>query len=64
MSPLHAAHVDSDGNIMTVISANYSYQLNDWFRGLDLQPGDRVETAALHVRKEEDASVPTVVSGL
>ena len=64
MSPLHAKHVDSDGNTMSVMQTDgYSYKLTDWLRGLKIEPGDRIEFAALHVRKEEEeAPALSVVS--
>ena len=54
MSPLFAKHVDSDGKVMGVQAAEYSYQIKDWVRGLDFSAGDRIEFEALWIRKEEE----------
>ena len=54
MNPLHAKHVDADGKVMAVIATEYNFQLNDWLRGLRIQPGDKIEFEPLHVRKEEE----------
>ena len=55
MSPLHAKHVDSDGNILSVMQDDgYNFKRNDWLRSLSIRAGDRIEFNALHVREEEE----------
>ena len=62
IAPTYGLHLDSDCNVMSAKDFTHSYQCNDWLRSLDIEPGDRIEFKALHVRAdfEEVPEAPPV----
>jgi hypothetical protein len=60
--PIYALHKDADGKVLNAGCFDYSYELNDWLRALDVRPGDRVEFDAVAVRADDEAPVLSEVA--
>ncbi len=56
MKPIYALHKDADGKVLSAASFGYSFQLNDWLKGLDVRAGDRVEFEEVARREIEAAT--------
>ncbi len=56
--PIYALHRDCAEQVLAASSFTHIFQLNDWMRGLDVRPGDKVEFHETSVRPNIDDAPP------
>ncbi len=50
--PMYALHYDSAGKVLGANSFTHNYQMNDWFKSLDIRGGDKIEFQEIAARPE------------
>lgn len=61
MKPMYALHIDANDKVLAAADFTYSYQVRDWLRARDFQPGDTVAFAECVVRADEPDAAPAFI---